>query len=83
MIKKILDDPVNGRLSKDELDKALDNMTEEVWLENWEPFIEKYINMFGNLPPMNNFHCSRSKYTHALLKSLEEKKEISEYLKEI
>lgn len=81
--KKILDEPVGGRQTIEEFDKELDNMSEDIWFENWEPFIEKYISLFGSLPSINNFYCSRSEYTYALLKAIEEKKELSEYLKNI
>lgn len=83
MNKKILDDPVGGRVEREEFDKVLDDMSDDIWLENWEPFIEKYISMFGVLPSINNFYCTRSEYTHALLKALDEKKDISKYLKGI
>lgn len=71
---------IDRKPSKKEFDEVLDNMTEDVWLENWQPFIEKYINIFGSLPSMNDFNCSRSEYTHALIRAIEERKELSEYL---
>ena len=37
--------------------------------------------MFGKLPPMSDFDCTRSEFSHALAKAVSEKKEISEYLK--
>ena len=67
--------------TKKEIDDELDNMPEEVWYEQWQRFIRPYVCMFGKLPPMSDFDCTRSEFSHALVKAISEKKEISEYLK--
>lgn len=61
----------------------IDDMTETQWLESLKPYQKQYQEMFGYVPYMCNYFCTRSKFIDALLKSLEEKKEISEYLKGI
>lgn len=59
----------------------LDDMTEEQWTKCLEKYHKKYQDIFGYVPNENAYFCTREMYAEALLKSLDEKKEISEYLK--
>lgn len=67
--------------TKQEIEKELDNMPEDIWYEQWQRPIKQYVNMFGKLPPMSDFNCTRSEFSHALSKAISEGKEISKYLK--
>lgn len=59
----------------------LDDMTEEQWTKCLSKYYEKYKEIFGYVPNEKDYYCTREIYAEALLKALEEKKDISEYLK--
>ncbi len=61
----------------------LDDMTEEQWTKCLAKYYKKYQEIFGYVPDESDYSCTREVYAEALLKAIEEKKEISEYLKEI
>ncbi len=61
----------------------VDDMTETQWIEALKPYQKQYQEIFGYIPNMCNYFCTKSKFIDALLKALEEKKEISVYLKGI
>lgn len=63
--------------------KKLDDMTEEQWIKCLAKYYKKYEEIFGYIPNESDYSCTREVYAEALLQALKEKKEISEYLKNI
>lgn len=61
----------------------LDDMTEEQWTKCLAKYYKKYYEIFGYIPNESDYFCTREMYAEALLKAIEEKKELSEYLKNI
>lgn len=61
----------------------LNDCTEEQWTKYLAPLYAGYQRMCRYIPNESDYICTRDMYIEALIKSLEEKKEISQYLKEI
>ena len=59
----------------------LNDMTEEQWTKCLSKYYKKYKEIFGYVPNEKDYCCTREIYAEALLRALEEKKEISKYLK--
>ena len=55
-------------------------MKETLWIEQLKSYQRRYYYMFGYTPDERDYICTRDIYASALLRALEEKKELSEYL---
>lgn len=64
-------------------EQNLNDLTEKQWAKYLEPLYAGYRRNFRYIPNESDYSCTREMYAEALLKSLDEKKEISEYLKGI
>ncbi len=72
---------INEYYGDDGAYRKLDNLTENEWAKCLAKYYMKYQEIFGYIPDESDYSCTREVYAEALLKALEEKKEISEYLK--
>ncbi len=58
-----------------------EDLTKSEWLEALEIYHKQYKEIFGYIPCIDDFSCTRTEYNIALLKAIKEQKEITEYLK--
>lgn len=64
-------------------EQNLNDFTKEQWTKYLDPLYAGYQRRFGYVPNESDYICTRETYIEALLKAIEEKKEISECLKDI